>query len=92
MPGMVGGGKGQCLEREHLSCAARCRHRNLDGAHRVRIRRAKTVVASPHCDVQLDYCLLVNPWRGEPDSSRGHVARHHQRFGVWCRVSLVFLL
>jgi hypothetical protein len=72
--------------------AARGRYRTSHGVHRLRICHTKTVVApSRHCDVRFDYCLRVHPWRVEPDSSRDHVARNHQRFGVWWRVRLVFL-
>lgn len=73
-------------------CAARRGHRSPDGIHRLRICRAKTVVASSRDDdVQLDYYLRVDPWRAEPDSSRDHVARDYQRDGLWLRLGLVFL-
>jgi hypothetical protein len=49
------------------------------------------VASAPYCDVQLDYCLRVNPWRAQPDSSHGHVARDYQRDRLRCYLGLVFL-
>jgi len=73
-------------------CAACRGHRFVNGNDRLRICRAKTVVASYRDrDVQLDYCLLVDPWRAEPDSPCDYVARDYQCFRVWWRVRLVFL-
>ena len=72
--------------------AARGGRWNFDGAHCLWIRRAKTMVASSRDrDVRLDYSFRIDPWRVEPDSSSDHVARDHQRFGVWWRGRLVLL-
>ncbi len=64
----------------------------LMASHRLRIRWAKTLVASRrNCDVCPDRRLCVDLRRTEPDSSRGHVARDYQWHSVWWRFCLVFL-
>ena len=73
--------------------AARCRHWNFYGLHRLRIYNPKTLIASSRAsDVQLDYCLGVDSRRAEPHSSCDHVARNYQRYRVWWRICLVFYL
>jgi hypothetical protein len=76
----------------HIAAADRRRHWLSDDMHQLRVRDTKTMAASRRdCDVQFEYCLRVDPWRLEPDSSRDHMARDYQRVNFWWRIFLVFL-